>query len=58
MSEEQRKRARAQLRERRKKMESARLVGDAKDLLPFAWKTPPVCKKSTKVMQVLEGEKK
>ena len=53
MSEEQRKRA--QLRERRKKVEAVRLVGDAQDLLPFAWKTPPVCTKPTKVMQALSA---
>lgn len=55
-AEEERKRARQRLEERRKAVEAPRLVCDAEDLLPFAWKTPPVCKKPTKVMQSLEPE--
>lgn len=57
-TEEERKRARARLEERRKAVEAPRLVCDAEDLLPFAWKTPPVCNKPTRVMQSLEPEDK
>ncbi len=53
MNEEERKR-RARLEERRKAVEAPRLVCDAEDLLPYAWKTPPVCDKPTKVMQAIE----
>lgn len=40
----------------RKKVDAPRLVGDEPDLLPFAWRTPPVVtgRKQSKVLRDME----
>ncbi len=56
------KKARARIRELRKKVDSPHLVCDAEDLLPYAWRTPPVvdgrkCSKVLKQMAEAEEER-
>jgi len=53
MAEQDKKRARARIKELRKIVDAPRLVCDSEDLLPFAWRTPPIVdgKRCTKILR-------